>query len=147
MKNMLRFAERIQAPPAKVWEIMLADATYRDWTTPFAEGSYFEGSWEQGQQICFRSPGHDGGMVAVIEESRPHSFVSIKHIGQLKEGGVVDTTSEEVKKWAPAFENYHFTPIDGGTEVRVEMDVTAEWEAYMQQTWPKALARLKQICE
>ena len=146
MKNMLRFAERIQAPPAKVWEIMLADATYRDWTTPFAEGSYFEGSWEQGEEIRFLSP-QGGGMVAVIEEARPYSFVSIKHIGQLKEGGVVDTTSDEVKKWAPAFENYHFIPVDGGTEVRVEMDVTPEWETYMQQAWPKALARLKQLCE
>lgn len=146
MKKKINIVERIQAVPQTVWETMLSDATYRDWTSAFAEGSYFEGSWEQGQQIRFLSP-QGGGMAAVIEESRPHSFLSIRHIGMVKEGGLIDSTSDEVKKWAPAFENYHFTPIAGGTEVRVEMDVTPEWETYMQQAWPKALARLKELCE
>jgi L-rhamnose mutarotase len=29
----------------------------------------------------------------------------------------------------------------------VEQDISAEYEAMMQDIWPKALARLKQICE
>jgi hypothetical protein len=33
------------------------------------------------------------------------------------------------------------------TEVKVDMDVTPEFEAYMEQTWPKALAKLKMTCE
>ena len=143
----IRFAERIHADVKKVWETMLADATYRDWTTPFAAGSYFEGSWEQGQEIRFLSP-QGGGMLAVIAENRPHDFLSIKHIGMINEAGQRDTESEEVKKWAPAFENYRFVRVgDAETDVEVEMDVTPDFEGYMKETWPKALARLKALCE
>jgi uncharacterized protein YndB with AHSA1/START domain len=41
----LQYSVEIAAPPATVWDVMLAQDTYRDWTSAFAEGSYFEGSW------------------------------------------------------------------------------------------------------
>jgi hypothetical protein len=144
--NRLKFSEQINAAPKKVWETMLGDATYRDWTSAFAEGSYYEGSWEQGKEIRFLSPA-GGGMVAVIAENRPYEYVSVKHIGEVKADGQVDTESEGVNKWAPAFENYRLVPAGGGTEVQVEMDVTSDFEGYMKETWPKALRRLKEICE
>jgi hypothetical protein len=34
-----------------VWETMLSPDGYRVWTAAFTEGSYFSGSWEQGQKI------------------------------------------------------------------------------------------------
>jgi hypothetical protein len=142
----MSISERIHAAPKRVWETMLGDATYRDWASVFAEGSYFEGSWEQGKEIRFLSP-KGGGMAAVIAECRPYEFISIKHVGVVKEGGEVDTESEEVKKWAPAFENYRFVQADGGTELQVEMVVTPDWEAFMKETWPKALNRLRALCE
>lgn len=43
----------IKAPREKVWDIMLSNATYREWTSAFNPGSYFSGSWEQGSQILF----------------------------------------------------------------------------------------------
>lgn len=144
--NKISMSERIHAAPKTVWDTMLGDATYRDWTSAFAEGSYFEGSWEQGKEIRFLSP-QGGGMAAVIAECRPYEFISIKHVGVVKEGGEVDTESEAVKKWAPAFENYRLVQVDGGTEVQVEMDVTPDFEGCMKETWPKALARLRALCE
>lgn len=143
----MTYSERIHATPKLVWENMLGDATYRDWTTPFAPGCYFEGSWEQGQEIRFLAAGGGGGMAAVIAESRPYEFLSIRHIGMVKENGEVDTDSEAVKKWVPAFENYHFRGTDGGTDLQVELDVTPEMEGFMNEAWPKALARLKVLCE
>jgi hypothetical protein len=65
----------------------------------------------------------------------------------VKADGEVDTESEAVKAWVPAFENYRFAGTDGDTEVQVEMDVAPDWEGYMQKAWPKALARLKTLCE
>lgn len=141
----IHFATRIAAPRPQVWDTMIGPETYRDWTAPFAEGSYYEGSWEQGQQIRFLGP--DGqGMVARIAEHRRHEFVSIEHLGMIKDG-VEDTTSEAVRAWAPAYENYTFRDADGGTEVTVQMDITEDWEQYMRDTWPKALARLQALCE
>lgn len=141
----LHFATTIHARPETVWEIMLAPATYRLWTSEFAEGSYFEGSWAKGERIRFMGP--DGsGMTAVIAENRPHEFLSIKHLGMIKDG-IEDTDSEAVRRWAPAFENYSFSKAGPTTELRVDMDVTPEFEEYMTKTWPKALSRLKALCE
>ena len=35
----------------------------------------------------------------------------------------------------------------GGTRVRVAADVFGTYEAYMAETWPRALALLKTLCE
>jgi hypothetical protein len=63
------------------------------------------------------------------------------------QNGVEDTESPEVKAWAPAFENYTFTENNGVTEVKIDTDVAPEFEDYMSQAWPKALVKLKALCE
>lgn len=140
----------IQAPREKVWKTMLEDATYRQWTRAFSEGSYFEGKWEQGSEIRFLGPdpesGKLGGMFARIHEHRPHEFVSIQHLGIIADGQV-DTTSDAVNKWAPAFENYTFRDKEGGTELIVEMDTDEEYAPMFEELWPKALQDLKAIAE
>lgn len=85
-------------------------------------------------------------MTSVIAENRPHEFLSIRHLGIIKDG-VEDTESEEARSWAPAFENYTFSASGTSTELAVDMDVTPEFEEYMVETWPKALAKLKAISE
>jgi hypothetical protein len=145
MKKKLRFTSLISARPAAVWDVMLQPATYRDWAAEFAEGCYYEGSWDEGAKIRFLSS--DGqGMVARIAENRPHEFLSIEHQGFIKDG-VEDTTSEAVRAWTPAFENYSFRDVGGATELAVELDMAEEWEDDMSKMWPKALARLKALCE
>jgi hypothetical protein len=145
MKNTLHFSVVIHAPVALVWDAMLGTETYKVWTAEFCGGSYFEGSWSQGEKIRFLAPNGDG-MVAVIAENRRHELVSIRHLGEIS-GGAEDTTSEKVRAWAPAYENYEFHSDKGSTEVRVSVDVTPEYESYMLDTYPKALNRLKLLCE
>lgn len=146
MRKTLQFSTVVEAPREVVWETMLAPETYRQWAAEFGEGSYFEGSWDEGREIRFLTP-EGGGMLAVIAESRRPEFVSIKHLGFIKDG-VEDTESPEVRAWAPMHENYTLAEADGGaTEVRVELDSVAEMDAFMLETWPKALSRLKAIAE
>jgi uncharacterized protein YndB with AHSA1/START domain len=142
----LHFSTLIHAAPEKVWNTMLALDTYRIWTAEFAEGSYFEGSWAKGERIRFLGPGGGGGMSAVIADNRPYEFMSIKHLGYIKDG-VEDTTSAEVLSWAPAFENYTLSARGTDTELKVDMDIIEAYEDYMAKTWPKALASLKALCE
>jgi uncharacterized protein YndB with AHSA1/START domain len=141
----------INAPKEKVWNTMLEDVTYRQWTKPFNEGSRYEGKWETGSEIRFigvdESGKESGGMYSKVKEARPYEFVSIEHLGMINEVGEIDTTSEEVKKWKPAFENYTFSDKDGGTEVLVELSVPEEWKDMFNEMWPKALAKLKEIAE
>lgn len=141
----LHFSITIDAPRERVWDTMLGSDTYRIWTAPFAEGSYFEGSWAKGEKIRFLGPSGEG-MSSVIAENRRHEFVSIKHLGMIKDG-VEDTESDSVKQWAGMLENYTFTSKGASTEVRVDMDVTSDFEDYMNDTWPRALAALKALCE
>ena len=78
--------------------------------------------------------------------SRHNEFISIRHLGFVAQG-VVDTESEAVRAWAPAYENYSFQAVPAGTRVVVDQDITDEFEGFMKETWPKALARLKALCE
>lgn len=141
----LEFQVTIAAPPAVVWDTMLAQESYRLWTSLFAEGSRYEGSWATGERIRFLGPDGDG-MVARIAECRPHHVVSIEHLGIIKDG-IEDTTSDEVKRWTPAFETYYFRPIGDATELRVTMDTTPDYEDYFVKTWPQALAKLTELSE
>lgn len=141
----LQFTVTIHATRDAVWDAMLTQETYRLWTSEFCEGSCFEGSWTKGERIRFLGP--DGnGMTSIIAESRPCEFVSIKHLGFVKDG-VDDTQSEAARSWTPSFENYSFLAVGPSTELTVDLAVPQEFVDYMATTWPKALSRLKSICE
>ena len=141
----LTFEITIHAPRARVWSTMLEPESYKAWTSAFCEGSYFEGSWDQGAKIRFLSPSGDG-MTSVIAENRRHEFVSIRHLGVIAKG-VEDTTSEQVRAWAPAYENYRFSDLPDGCRLTVTVDTVPEYEQYMRDTFPKALGLLKELCE
>lgn len=149
-KQKLHVSISINAPKEKVWHTMLDDASYRKWTQVFNPGSYYKGDWNQGSKILFLGPdpktGEEGGMVSQIAENRQYEYVSIKHLGIVK-NGVEDTTSEEAKKWAPAFENYTFREKKGMTEVLVDMDMEDEYAEMFKDMWPKALKKLKELSE
>ena len=141
----LHFTTLINADPKTVWDTMLNLDTYEVWTAAFAAGSTYEGSWEKGERIRFIGP--DGsGISSIIEDNRPYEFVSIRHVGILN-GGVEDTDSELARGWLPAFENYTLTKKGSTTEVKVDLDVTPDFEKDMQDAWPRALVALKELCE
>lgn len=141
----LHFDIHINSFKKKVWDIMLDKESFQTWTSEFSEGSYYEGAWEKGDRIKFLVPSGDG-MTSLIAENRRYEYISIKHLGCIN-NGIEDTTSSAVQSWTPAFENYTFTEKDGTTLLHVEMDVAPEFEEFMEKAWPKALAKLKQICE
>jgi hypothetical protein len=146
----LHFSIIINAPKEKVWHTMLEDKTYWEWTIAFNPGSYYKGDWNKGSKILFLGPdpetGEEGGMVSRIAENKPYEYISIEHLGIVK-NGVEDTTSEEAKKWAPAFESYTFREKDSATEVLVEMDIDEKEAEIFNKMWPDALQRLKVIVE
>ena len=138
----------INAPREKVWDTLWNDDTYRAWTAPFAAGSTAKTDWKKGSKVLFLD-GNNGGMVSTIVENRPNEYMSIKHLGIVKDG-VEDYDSEESKKWGNGFENYTLKSVNGGTELLVEMtadSIPEEYKDYFAQTWPKALNKLKELSE
>ena len=145
----LNFSIVIDAPISKVWDTMLEDKTYRIWTEAFMPGSYYKGDWNKGSKILFLGPGADGkigGMVSRIKDNRLYEFISIEHLGEVIDG-VEDTTSDRVKDWAGALENYTFIDKNGKTDLVVDMDINAEYKEMFEGMWPKALQKLKELCE
>lgn len=141
----LQWSVDIAAPASKVYQMLIGPESYTQWTSVFGEDLYFEGSWQKGQRIRFRTPdGH--GVVSEIAENRPNEFLSIRHIGYIDDDGIEDTSSEAILAWAPAYENYTFTATPQGTKLTVEQDITDDFES-MPEAWPKALEKLKALCE
>lgn len=148
----LQFKSDIQAPASKVYANMLGlkdKSTYEQWTALFNPTSTFEGNWEKGSKILFvgvDEHGQKGGMVSRIAENVPNQHVSIQHIGILK-GDTEVTEGPEVEQWANGFENYTFQENNGTTTVIVDLDTVDDFEAYFEETYPKALDKLKEVCE
>lgn len=145
----LHFEIAIQASPEEVHRIMLEDNSYREWTSEFSPGSHFKGSWEKGTEIRFLGPdqkGEDYGMIGRIKENIPGKIVSIEHYGVLVKGEEI-TSGKEIEGWAGALESYYFREEGGKTILTVVSDTTKEYEESMKTIWPKALAKLKELCE
>ncbi len=148
----LQFQVSINAPVTKIFDFMLGinnKSTYEQWTSLFNPTSTYEGSWDKGNKMLFigvDEKGEKGGMVSRIVENNPNRFVSIQHYGLVKADKEI-TEGPEVEKWANGFENYTFEENDGITKVTVELDTTDDFIDYMEQTYPKALDKLKEICE
>ena len=146
----LHFSTKIDAPAEVVWETMLDDATYRQWTSVFHPGSFFEGSWLPGSEIRFLGDGEGehgiGGMVGVIAEHRPHEFVSIEYTG-LMVNGEIDTESEYARKLKGTHENYTFSEADRVTTLTVDLDTDEQDADMFEEMWPKALDRLTALAE
>lgn len=148
----IQFKTTINAPVNKVYDSMLGirdKSTYEQWTALFNPTSTFEGSWDKGSKILFigtDEKGEKGGMVSEIFDHIPNRFVSIRHYGLLKDT-IEITEGPEVEKWANGFENYSFEENENTTTVTVELDTTEDFLDYMNQTYPKALDKLKELCE
>lgn len=148
----LQFKVSINAPVSMVYDCMLginSKLTYEQWTSMFNPTSTYEGGWDKGNKILFigvDEKGEKGGMIARIAENISNSFVSIQHYGLLKADKEI-TDGPEVEKWANGFENYSFDENNGTTFITVDLDTSEEFLDYMNQTFPKALNKLKEICE
>ena len=148
----LQFKVNINAPVAKVYDCMLGltdKSDYESWTAMFNPTSTYEGSWNKGSKMLFLGTdehGEKGGMVSEIADNIPNKFVSIRHKGVLVAGNEI-TEGPDVEKWAGGLENYSFDEKNGITEVTVELDTTSDFADYMNETYPKALGKLKEVCE
>lgn len=145
----LQFKEAILAPVNKVFNLMLGTDTYRLWTSVFNPTSDFEGNWEQGGKMMFTGVSKEGkkeGMIGIIEAYIPNEFVSIRYTGLL-DGDKEITEGPEIEAWKDSHENYTFLFDGNATNVIVDLDVSESYLGYFQETYPKALLKLKEISE
>jgi len=151
----MQFKVSINAPVSRVYDVMLGKETFKQWTSVFNPSSDFEssnsdveGSWQKGSKILFVGVSNDGkreGMVGWVRENIRNNFVSIEYAG-IVDGDLEIIEGPVAEAWQ-GFENYTFADHNGGTTVTVDIDVNDDMIDYFTDTYPKALEKLKAICE
>jgi uncharacterized protein YndB with AHSA1/START domain len=140
--NKLHYTVDIAASREKVWRVLWDDASFRDWSSVFAEGSYAVSDWKEGSTVQFIDPGSNAGMSSVIERTRPNEFISFRHEAEIKDGKV-----QPPADWAGAHEDYTLTSRNGGTTLTIDLDAADEHRKMFEEKFPKALKRIKELAE
>lgn len=141
----LNFEISIQASPAKVWETLWNDSTYRLWTAPFSAGSYAKSNWKEGGRIHFLNP-EGSGMYSEIEKLELYKTMVFKHLGEIK-NKQEQQLNETNKDWYGGRESYFLSEHGSQTMLKVSVDTPDNFSDYMNEKFPKALEELKRLCE
>ncbi|MDR6967027.1 uncharacterized protein YndB with AHSA1/START domain [Flavobacterium arsenatis] len=141
----LEFTVEIKATPQKVWQELWDKESYKTWTNPFCEGSYYEGEIKQGNRVHFLTPSGEG-MFSDIFYLKENEITVIKHLGVLK-NFEEQPMDEETLQWSGCFEIYKLTEVEGKTHFKAEVDSLEKYVGHMNKTFPLALQELKRISE
>jgi len=138
----LQFEIQINAAPTLVWKYLWELENYQSWTSVFCPGSYYETSeFKEGNRIRLLTPeGH--GMFSVLEKIDVNKFLAFKHLGD-----IIDFNEQEIANWENAIESYELTEYENGTLLKVFVDTLEKYIPFMEETFPKALLKLKEITE
>jgi uncharacterized protein YndB with AHSA1/START domain len=142
------FKVLINAPREKVWDTLWSETNYPKWTAVFCKGSHAVTDWKEGSKALFLD-NKNQGMVATIAKNVPNEFMSIKALGEVKDG-VEDYDSPSAKQMAGSFENYTLTAEGDKTLLVVELsgeEMPEEFRDFLLNAWPKAMDAIKAIAE
>jgi hypothetical protein len=136
----LKYTVQINATPAKVWETLWNDATYRKWTAAFQEGSWYEGSLEEGSIIRMFDP-ENNGMYNRVLKNLPEREMTFKHLGWIYDG------VESPQDWEESTETYQLEDLGGRTLLTAKVIALDEFVGFYESKFPKALQNIKDISE
>ena len=136
--ELLTYEVEINAEPEKVWSVLWGDITYRQWTTAFTEGSFYEGTLEEGNIIRFFDP-KQNGMYSRVEKVIPNQEIKFLHLGEIYEG------IEVPQDWGEATESYVLEENDTGTLLKTIIQTPAEFKDFFEEKFPKARGIIKHL--
>lgn len=147
--KVLEFKIDINTTVENVYNSMIDDTKFIEWISVFSPNFSFKGSWNKGETITYISPDKNGsinGMISRIENNIPNQLIHIQPIGIL-EDGVEYLRGEKVEGLDQFYEKYTFGSNENSTIVTIETSVYEDLEDYFSVMWPRALDKLKEICE
>ncbi|SDR03085.1 hypothetical protein SAMN05421664_3195 [Chryseobacterium soldanellicola] len=136
----LVYTIQINTSPERVWDVLWGEITYRQWTTAFTEGSFYQGTLEEGSTVKFLDP-KNNGMYSRVEKNIPHKEMKFLHLGEIYDG------VEAPQNWGEATESYILEEKDDGTELKAEIQTPAEFKEFFEDKFPKALGIVKNLSE
>ncbi|GGK82309.1 SRPBCC domain-containing protein [Rufibacter glacialis] len=144
-KTTIKNGIEINAPAAKVWDVLLQDHYVRQWYAAFSEGAYADTDWKLGSKVLFTDHTQNG-MIGKVVEHTPHQVLSVQYEGLLV-NGEEDTQSEGAQAVQGGLETYRLKETAQGTQIAVEGDMSPEYYDMMVESWDKALLKIKELAE
>lgn len=138
--KILNFDIEINASPEKVWSVLWADISFRQWTSAFTKGSFYEGTLEEGSIVKFLDPDNNG-MYSKVEKNIPNEEMKFLHLGEIYEG------VETPQQWGEATETYILEENEEGVLLKVFINTSEEFRAFFEDKFPTALSNVKHLSE
>lgn len=136
----LHFDIQINAEPEKVWSVLWDDFSFRQWTSAFKEGSFYQGNLKENEIIKFLDP-QNNGMFSKIVKLVPNQEILFLHLGEIYNG------VEAPQNWQDATENYILTENENTTHLQVEIQTSEEFKSFFEEKFPDALSNVKHLSE
>jgi len=136
----LTFKIQINAEPEKVWSVLWDDFSFRQWTSAFTEGSFYQGVLEENGTIKFLDP-QNNGMFSKITKLIPNQEITFLHLGEIYNG------VEAPQDWGEATEKYILTEHENTTRLEVEIQTSEEFKKFFEEKFPNALSNVKHLSE
>jgi uncharacterized protein YndB with AHSA1/START domain len=144
MQNM-HYSVDINATKEKVWETLWSDQTLRDWASNIDEGTYMEGTLEEGKEVNFMSAS-GYGVSSKVEKLIPYMHVSFRQIADIK-AGANGAIEKRDKQWTGALGSYDLEENKGKVTLSVAQDVPDELVEMFKTRIPLSLERVKVLAE
>jgi hypothetical protein len=142
----LNYSIDIKAKKEHIWKTMIDPETYQKWVKAFSANSKFIGEWKQGETILFFDPDL-GGSKAILEIFSPYDEILTRHFSMIDKNQNENNEDEMSKKWIGSTERYRFVESGNGTKLEIEMKTNEVFSEMFNKSWPKALERIKDLCE
>lgn len=145
MKYTIHKSIKINAPKEKVWNTLIDDVTYRQWTSVFSEGSHFETDWKEWSKALFKDWSWNW-LISKIISHKPNESISVEHLWMIKDG-IEIYDDPEINNWKWFIESYSVIEEDWVTTLSINQDITQEHLEFFSDVWDKALVKVKEIAE
>ena len=138
--KLLEYTIQINATPEKVWDVLFTQDNYKKWASAMNEGTYFEGTWEEGTIMKFLDP-KNNGMYNLVEKNIPNKQLSMKHLGWILEGEL------SPQGWEDSTVEYVLEPKDNGTLLIGKVNSLDEFVDFFNSKYPKNFENIKNLAE
>lgn len=138
----LQFSVVIHAPTQHVWDTMWQDENFRQWAGLIDPGTHMVGELLEGNEVQFIS-GNGYGVTSLVDSVKNGEYLLLKHSADTQDAGI----QERDKQWTGGKEEYTLTEKGDTTILTIVFDSPVELEAIMNDSYPTAMARIKELSE